>query len=247
MGSMRRVLDGARACSCRRSRSRRRRCGYAVGRDDSPVVHACYRVTTEARRRATPSLRLVGGEYRARATSAADLESAGPAGPCGPRGPGRRRRSGRSPGGSCGSGRSAGPPAGADCDLERRIAAAVPGFQTAPACAPPAALQRRRLRAQRHDRPGDPRRARNDDLRRRLRSQRRLLRGARGRYRRDRVADVRHQRRARGGAPRHLRGRARERGRQQPAERQHAGAGGGHGLRAGACVGNAQGAYTLSL
>ena len=103
--------------------------------DDTQVVHACYRVTKDG----TPTRRshLAGdrcGQRMSPQRAPADLEpprSAGPAGIPSVAGPGGH----------------AGPQARAeapqhrrravDCDLERRIAAAVPAFQTSGACAPP--------------------------------------------------------------------------------------------------------------
>jgi len=108
--------------------------GYAVNRDDSPVVHACYRVAKDGTPSRASILRVVdaGSDCRRNerpliwnlrgpqgpAGLAGAAGPAGPAGPTGPAGP-------------------AGPSAAVDCDLERRIAAAVPGFQVSGACAPP--------------------------------------------------------------------------------------------------------------
>jgi len=108
--------------------------GYALNRDDAPVVHTCYRVAKDGSPVNRSLLRVVQGSADCRrnerpltwnlrgpqgppgATGATGPEgAAGPPGPAGPSGPGNS----------------------GDCDLERRIAAAVPGFQTSGACAPP--------------------------------------------------------------------------------------------------------------
>jgi hypothetical protein len=107
--------------------------GYAVSRDDSPVVHACYRIDKDGTPARWAPLRLVDASTVCRknerslvwnlhgpAGPAGVAGATGPAGPAGPAGP---------PGPSGSS--------GANCDLERRIAAAVPGFVTSGSCAPP--------------------------------------------------------------------------------------------------------------
>ena len=108
--------------------------GYAVSRDDLQVVHACYRVAADGTPPARGAvLRVVSGATDCRANErslvwnlrgpsgpAGAVGATGPAGPAGPAGP---------PGPSA--------PSASDCDLERRIAAAVPGFVTAGSCAPP--------------------------------------------------------------------------------------------------------------
>jgi hypothetical protein len=107
--------------------------GYAVNRDDSPVVHACYRVTKDGTPARFAVLRMVGGDVPCKSTERAlTWNLRGPAGPPGAAGP-------AGPAGAAGPAGPAGPAGsgGADCDLERRIAAAVPGFQTAGTCAPP--------------------------------------------------------------------------------------------------------------
>jgi hypothetical protein len=109
--------------------------GYAVGREDSPAVHACYRVTKDGTPARRAVLRPVTDEDSCRRNERPlTWNLRGPAGPEGPAGP-----SGfAGPPGPAGPVGPAGPAAaGGGCDLERRIAAVVPGFQTAPACAPP--------------------------------------------------------------------------------------------------------------
>jgi hypothetical protein len=105
--------------------------GYAVNRDDSPVIHSCYRVAKDGSPANGATIRLVSASATCRRNErpltwnlrgpqgppGAD-GAPGPAGPAGPAGP---------PG-----------PGASDCDLELRIAAAVPGFQTSSSCAPPA-------------------------------------------------------------------------------------------------------------
>ena len=108
--------------------------GYAVNRDDTQVVHACYRVTKDGTPTRAATLRVVDPATECRRSErpltwnlrgpqgpAGIPGAAGPAGPTGPAGPAG----------------PASPAARVDCDLERRIAAAVPGFQTSGACAPP--------------------------------------------------------------------------------------------------------------
>jgi hypothetical protein len=98
--------------------------GYAVTRDDAQVVHTCYRVMKDGSPARSATLRLVPADTackRYERPLAWNMRGAqGAAGAAGPSGP-------------------AGPPgrAVADCDLERRIAAAVPSFETAGRCAPP--------------------------------------------------------------------------------------------------------------
>jgi hypothetical protein len=98
--------------------------GYAVSREDAPVVHTCYRVMKDGSPARYAVLRLVTVDAACKRNERAltwNLHGLpgppGAAGPAGPAGP---------------SGRSA-----ADCDLERRIAAVVPSFQTTATCAPP--------------------------------------------------------------------------------------------------------------
>lgn len=110
--------------------------GYAVNRNDAPAVHACYRVKKDGQPGRSAVLRMVSGEVPCRDTERSlTWNLRGPAGPPGPPGP-------AGPEGAAGPAGPAGPsaPSGstsADCELERRIAAAVPGFQTASTCAPP--------------------------------------------------------------------------------------------------------------
>jgi hypothetical protein len=110
--------------------------GYAVTRDDAPVAHTCYRVLKDGTPARNATLRLVAADAACKRNERAltwDLHGVpgppgadgapGPAGPPGPPGP-------------AGPSAPAGRPA-ADCDLELRIAAAVPGFKTAASCGPP--------------------------------------------------------------------------------------------------------------
>jgi hypothetical protein len=101
--------------------------GYAVKRDDGQAAHACYRAMKDGSPAHYAPLRLVSSDASCRRNERSltwDLHgSPGPAGPAGPTGP-------AGPAGPPGQG-------SADCDLERRIAAAVPGFQTSGTCAPP--------------------------------------------------------------------------------------------------------------
>ena len=111
--------------------------GYAVNGDDTQVVHACYRVTKDGTPTRAATLRVIDAAAECRRSErpltwnlrgpqgpAGIPGVAGPAGPAGPRGP-------------AGPAAPAAPTAAVDCDLERRIAAAVPAFQTSGACAPP--------------------------------------------------------------------------------------------------------------
>jgi hypothetical protein len=112
--------------------------GYAVNGDNaSPVVHACYRVAKDGTPARSSTLRVANGPADCRRNErpltwnlhgpqgpAGEAGAAGPAGPAGPAG-------------ATGPAGPPGPAAALDCDLERRIAAAVPGFQTSGACAPP--------------------------------------------------------------------------------------------------------------
>jgi hypothetical protein len=108
--------------------------GYALNRDDAPVVHTCYRVAKDGSPVNRSVLRVVEGvgdcrrnerpltwNLRGPQGPPGASGATGPAGATGPPGP---------PG-------PAAPAGGAGCDLERRIAAAVPGFQVSGACAPP--------------------------------------------------------------------------------------------------------------
>jgi hypothetical protein len=109
--------------------------GYAVSRDDSSVVRTCYRVTKDGTPVRQATLRLITGDATCkkneRLLSWNQRGMPGPAGTTGPAGaPGAAGAPG--PAGPAGPSRP-----GGDCDLERRIAAAVPGFQTAASCAPP--------------------------------------------------------------------------------------------------------------
>jgi hypothetical protein len=108
--------------------------GYAVNRDDSPVVHACYRVTKDGSPARAATLRMVdaGSDCR-RSERPLAWNLRGPQGPAGI--PGDAGAPG--PAGPAGPGGPPGPAAPVNCNLERRIAAAVPGFQTSGDCAPP--------------------------------------------------------------------------------------------------------------
>jgi hypothetical protein len=114
--------------------------GYAVNHDDSPTVHACYRVAKDGTPARRAPLRVVGSASDCRHSERplvwnlrgpqgpAGLPGAdGAAGPAGPAGPA----------GAAGPAGPPGPAATADCSLERRIAAAVPAFESSAACAPP--------------------------------------------------------------------------------------------------------------
>jgi hypothetical protein len=102
--------------------------GYAVKRDDPGAAHVCYRVAKDGSPARYAPLRLVTSSADCRRNERPlvwDLHgtpgppgATGATGPAGPVGP-------------------PGPAASADCDLERRIAAAVPGFQTSGTCTPP--------------------------------------------------------------------------------------------------------------
>jgi hypothetical protein len=106
--------------------------GYAVSRDDSPVVHACYRVAKDGSPAKGATLRMVSASAACRRNERPlTWNLRGPEGPAGA--PGADGAAG--PAGPAGP---PGPAAPADCDLELRIAAAVPGFQTSSTCAPPA-------------------------------------------------------------------------------------------------------------
>jgi hypothetical protein len=98
--------------------------GYAVNRDDATVVHACYRVHKDGSPAGGP-LRVVSASASCRRSERPLVWNLrGPQGPAGDPGP---------PG-------PAGPPgpsAAADCNLENRIAKAVPTFQMSDACTPP--------------------------------------------------------------------------------------------------------------
>ncbi|HET6174804.1 MAG TPA: PPC domain-containing protein [Gaiellales bacterium] len=108
--------------------------GYALNRDDSPVVHACYRVAKDGTPARGATLRVASAASDCRRNERPltwNLRGpqglAGAPGPAGPAGPA----------GATGPAGPRGPATGLDCGLERRIAAAVPGFQTSAACAPP--------------------------------------------------------------------------------------------------------------
>jgi hypothetical protein len=111
--------------------------GYAWNRDDAPIVHACYRVAKDGTPTRAATLRVVdtasdcrGGERPL------TWNLRGPQGPAGV--PGEAGAAGvPGPAGPAGPAGPPGPAAAANCNLERRIAAAVPSFQTAGACAPP--------------------------------------------------------------------------------------------------------------
>jgi hypothetical protein len=93
---------------------------YRVAKDGTPARGAVLRVVDQAsdcRRNERPLVWNLRGPQ-------------GPAGAQGPAGP-------AGPAGAVGPAGPAGASAGDDCDLERRIAAAVPGFQTSATCAPP--------------------------------------------------------------------------------------------------------------
>jgi hypothetical protein len=110
--------------------------GYAVNRDGSPTVRACYRVKdgTPAR---SAVLRVVDSASDCRRNERSLVWNLrGPQGPAGL--PGADGAPGPpGPAGPAGPAGPPGPAAAADCNLERRIAAAVPSFQTSAACAPP--------------------------------------------------------------------------------------------------------------
>ena len=151
----------ARACSCSPSACSpsAQPPGYAVKRDDTPVVARLLprrqgRHAGALRGAAPRDVRQVCKPQRAsaRVEPARHARPGRPRGACGPR---RPRRSCR--------------PAGrrGDCDLERRIANGRAGLPDLRDVRAAAALQRRRLRAQRHARAGDRRRSRHHDLRHR--------------------------------------------------------------------------------
>jgi len=104
--------------------------GYAVNRDDTSIVHTCYRVSKDGTPVRNATLRLVTGDAVCKKNERplvwSQRGAPGPPGPAGPSGP-------------AGPAGPAGPPGQgtADCDLERRIANAVPGFQSSANCAPP--------------------------------------------------------------------------------------------------------------
>jgi hypothetical protein len=108
--------------------------GYAVNRDDSQVLHACYRVAADGTPPARGAvLRIVSGATDCRADERSLVWNLrGPAGPAGPAGA-------TGPAGPAGPAAPPAPssPSAPDCDLETRIAAAVPGFQVSGSCAPP--------------------------------------------------------------------------------------------------------------
>ena len=104
--------------------------GYAVSRDDPTVVHACYRIDKDGTPARWAPLRLVDAAATCRKNERSLVWNLhGPAGPAGA--PGATGPAG--PAGPAGPSGSSGP----NCDLERRIAAAVPGFVTSGSCAPP--------------------------------------------------------------------------------------------------------------
>lgn len=108
--------------------------GYAGNRDDSAVVRACYRVAKDGSPARGATLRVVTAASDCRRNERpltwnlrglqgpsgvpGDTGPAGPPGPAGPAGP-------------------AAPSAPVNCDLEWRIAKALPSFQTSGTCAPP--------------------------------------------------------------------------------------------------------------
>jgi hypothetical protein len=116
--------------------------GYAVNRDGQQVVRACYRVAEDGSPAAYAPLRVVDSATSCKSSerplvwnlrgprgvpgpagaagAAGPTGEAGPAGPAGPVGP-------QGPPG----------PAAVDCNLERRIAKAVPNFVSSPNCGPP--------------------------------------------------------------------------------------------------------------
>jgi hypothetical protein len=108
--------------------------GYALNREDAPVVHTCYRVAKDGSPVNRALLRVVEGNADCRRNERPlTWNLRGPQGPAGTSGA-------TGPAGATGPPGPAGPPGApgaAGCDLERRIAAAVPGFQTSGACAPP--------------------------------------------------------------------------------------------------------------
>jgi hypothetical protein len=99
--------------------------GYAVSKDDpSTVVHTCYRVNKDGSPAWKATLRVVSASATCRRNERPlTWNLRGPQGPPGEPGPAG----------------PAGPasPAAADCNLEQRIAKAVPTFQTSDACSPP--------------------------------------------------------------------------------------------------------------
>lgn len=104
--------------------------GYAVSRDDPSVVRTCYRVMKDGTPVRNANLRLITGDATCRKNERLLVwNQRGAPGPAGaPGAPGAPGPAG--PAGPTGRG-------GADCDLELRIANAVPGFQTSGSCAPP--------------------------------------------------------------------------------------------------------------
>ena len=110
--------------------------GYAFSRDDPQVVHACYRVMKDGSPARNAPLRVVDSDTTCKRYERPLVWNIrgpqgvpGPVGPAGPAGPP----------GETGAVGPPGPPgaSGPDCGLERRIANAVPGFQTSDSCAPP--------------------------------------------------------------------------------------------------------------
>jgi hypothetical protein len=101
--------------------------GYAVKRDDATAAHACYRVHGDGTPVRNATLRIVSSSDSCRRNERPlvwDLHGA----------PGSTGATGAT--GATGPAGPVGQAAGADCDLERRIAAAVPDFQTSGTCAP---------------------------------------------------------------------------------------------------------------
>jgi hypothetical protein len=113
--------------------------GYAFGRNGAQVVHACYRVTSDGGPAVYAPLRVVDSGDSCKSYEKPLVWNLrgpqGPPGPAGAAGP-------AGPAGATGETGPAGPPgppgpSADDCNLERRIAKAVPNFETLPPCAPP--------------------------------------------------------------------------------------------------------------
>ena len=116
--------------------------GYAFNRNSQQVVHACYRVSSDGSPAPWAPLRVVDADQTCKDSERPLVWNLrgpqgppGPAGATGPAGP-------AGPTGETGPAGPAGPqgppgPSADDCNLERRIAKAVPGFETSAECAPP--------------------------------------------------------------------------------------------------------------
>jgi hypothetical protein len=104
--------------------------GFALSQDDATVVHTCYRVAKDGSPARGATLRVVSASATCRRNERPlTWNLRGPQGPAGAPGP-------AGPTGPAGPAAPAAPVA-VDCDLELRIAKAVPAFQTSSACAPP--------------------------------------------------------------------------------------------------------------